>query len=238
MKKSEWFLGMAKISSVTVAVSYVFYGTVYVMPLLFPIWIIYFRDWFYDMSVRKEQEFREQFRDSIQILSSVLKAGYSVENAVKETARDISPMYPADARIRKEFSKMVYQLSVNMTAVSVLEKFAERMNQEDVSDFVYIFSISKKTGGDSIAIIRKSVRIISEKIETEKEIQTIIAARKMEFNIMCVVPFGIILYMKAAFDDFMSVLYGNAAGITVMTICLMIYMAAYIVGRKIVYIPI
>lgn len=229
---------MIKISLITALVSYIFYGTVYIMPLLFPIWIIYFRDWFYDISVRKELEFREQFRDSIQILSSALKAGYSVENAMRETARDISPMYPEDARIRKEFTKMVYQLSVNMTAVSVLEKFAERMNQEDVSDFVHIFSISKKTGGDSINIIRKSVRIISEKIETEKEIQTIISARKMEFNIMCAVPFGIIVYMKAAFGDFMSVLYGNVAGIIIMTICLMVYMAAYIWGRKIIYIPI
>ena len=55
---------------------------------------------------------------------------------------------------------------------------------------------------------------------------------------MCVVPFAIILYMKATFGEFLGALYGNAAGVCVMTVCLLLYVAAYRTGRKIIRIEV
>ena len=143
-----------------------------------------------------------QFRDSIQAAASALKAGYSVENAIREAGRDIAPMYGEDTRIRIEYARMTHQLDMNMTAEDVLSGFAERTGQEDVENFVNVFSAAKKSGGDSISVIRNAVKIISEKIDTEKEIQTMLASKKLEFDIMCAVPFVIILYMKLTFGDF------------------------------------
>ena len=42
-----------------------------------------------------------------------------------------------------------------------------------------------------------------------------LAARKLEFDIMCVIPFGIILYMKLTFGEFIGILYGNITGAAV-----------------------
>ena len=133
---------------------------------------------------------------------------------------------------------MAHQIDMNMTAGTVLDRFAQRMGQEDVENFVNVFTAAKKSGGDSIAIIRNSVRLISEKIETEKEIRTMIASQKLEFDIMCAVPFAIILYMKLTFGDFLGVLYETAAGACVMTVCLLVYLAAYRIGRKIIRIDV
>ena len=108
---------------------------------------------------------------------------------------------------------------------------------EDGVSFVYT-PLEKKSGGDSIAIIRNSVRLISERIDTEKEIRTMIASQKLEFDIMCAVPFAIILYMKMTFGEFLGTLYGNKVGICVMTICLLLYAAAYRLGRKIIRIEV
>ncbi len=41
-----------------------------------------------------------------------------------------------------------------------------------------------------------------------------------------------ILYMKITFREFLDVLYGNMAGVVIMTVCLGIYVAAYSLGRK------
>lgn len=207
-------------------------------PVLIPVWFLYMRDWLTDMVRKKEYQFRIQFRDSIQAMSAVLKAGYSVENAIREVGKELAPMYEKDSRIRKEYGRMAYQLDMKMPAVNVLEEFAERTGQEDVEDFVTVFAVAKKNGGDSITIIRNAVKIISEKIDTEKEIQTMIASTKLEFEIMCAVPFAIILYMKLTFGDFLSVLYGNLAGMVIMTICLCVYLGAYSIGRRIIRIEV
>lgn len=218
--------------------AYVFYDSFAASVLMIPVGIFYMRDCISDLEEKKEREFLGQFRDSIQAVAAGLKAGYSVENAIRGAERDIEPLYGPDKRIRREFSLMIRQLDMNMAAGPVLEAFAGRTGQEDVENFVNVFAAAKKSGGDSIAVIRNAVRLISDRIDTEKEIRTMIASQKLEFDIMCVVPFAIILYMKVTFGEFLGALYGNAAGICVMTVCLLIYAAAYRTGRKIVRIEV
>ena len=238
IRKYEYAIGILKATAAVAVMLYVFYDSFIPAPLLRPVWLIYMRDWQADISRKKEQELRLQFRDSIQVMASALKAGYSVENAIREAGRDISPVYSEETRIRKEFERMERQMDMNMSAEEVLQGFAERTGQEDIENFVNVFAAAKKSGGDSIAIIRDAVKIISGKIDTEKEIQTMLASKKMEFDIMCAVPFVIILYMKLTFGEFLSVLYGNMAGAAIMSICICVYMGAYVYGRKIIRIEV
>ena len=238
IRKYEYAIGILKATAAVAVMLYVFYDSFIPAPLLFPVWLIYMRDWQADISRKKEQELRLQFRDSIQVMASALKAGYSVENAIREAGRDISPVYSEEKRIRKEFERMERQMDMNMSVEEVLQGFAERTGQEDIENFVNVFAAAKKSGGDSIAIIRDAVKIISGKIDTEKEIQTMLASKKLEFDIMCAVPFVIILYMKLTFGDFLSVLYGNMAGAAIMSICICVYMGAYVYGRKIIRIEV
>ena len=224
--------------SLVLLAAYVFYDSFGAALILIPAGIFYMRDCIADLSEKKEREFLGQFKDSIQAVAAGLKAGYSVENAIRGAERDIEPLYGPDKRIRREFSLMTRQLDMNMSTGAVLDEFAGRTGQEDVENFVNVFAAAKKSGGDSIAIIRNAVQLISDRIDTEKEIRTMIASQKLEFDIMCVVPFAIILYMKATFGEFLGALYGNAAGVCVMTVCLLLYVAAYRTGRKIIRIEV
>ena len=197
-----------------------------------PIALLYVKNWEEECCKQKKEEFREQFRESIQTLSAILKVGYSVENATRETWKEIRPIYKKKTRIIKEYETMVHQLDLNMTAEEVMKQFADRVKEEDVENFVTVFGAAKRLGGDSIAIIRHAADAIGEKMEVEREIQVMLTSKKLEFKIMCVIPFVIILYMRSAFPEFMAVLYGNLAGTLFMTICLMVYLTAYQLGKK------
>ena len=197
-----------------------------------PIALLYVKNWEEECCKQKKEEFREQFRESIQTLSAILKVGYSEENAIRETWKEICPIYKKKTRIIKEYETMVHQLDLNMTAEEVMKQFADRVKEEDVENFVTVFGAAKRLGGDSIAIIRHAADAIGEKMEVEREIQVMLTSKKLEFKIMCVIPFVIILYMRSAFPEFMAVLYGNLAGTLFMTICLMVYLTAYQLGKK------
>lgn len=197
-----------------------------------PIALLYVKNWEEECCKQKKEEFREQFRESIQTLSAILKVGYSVENTIRETWKEICPIYKKKTRIIKEYETMVHQLDLNMTAEEVMKQFADRVKEEDVENFVTVFGAAKRLGGDSIAIIRHAADAIGEKMEVEREIQVMLTSKKLEFKIMCVIPFVIILYMRSAFPEFMAVLYGNLAGTLFMTICLMVYLTAYQLGKK------
>ncbi len=61
----------------------------------------------------------------------------------------------------------------------------------------------------------------------------ITSAKKLEQNIMNLVPIGIILYMRLTSAEMFNKLYGNAVGILIMTICLVIYFAARMLASHI-----
>ena len=203
-----------------------------------PLTGFYLHIWQQEQCRRKEQEFRGQFKESIRALAAALNVGYSVENALREAAVEMRALYKKDSRIRREYDRMIYQMDMNRTAEQVMGDFAERVEQEDVIGFTAVFTAAKRTGGDSIQIIRNAVKDISEKMEVENEIDTLLSAKKLEFRIMCVIPMGIILYMKLAFPEFMQVLYGNLFGGAVMSMCLGIYLAAWRIGKGIVEIEV
>lgn len=213
--------------------AYLFYDTLAACIVLCPVGAGYLHEWIEERCRKKELEFRSQFQNSIQIMASLLKTGYSVENAIRETEKELKPLYPEESRIRREYQRMGRELGMNLSAEDVLKSFANRVQQEDVENFVTVFAAAKRIGGDSIGILRETVRIISGKIETEREIQTLLASKKLEFRIMCVIPLGMVFYMRLAFPEFLSVLYGNLVGILLMSGCLGIYLYAFRVGSRI-----
>ncbi len=93
---------------------------------------------------------------------------------------------------------------------------------------------AKRSGGDLIRIIRDTTEVINEKLEVKREISTIISAKKLEQSIMNMVPVGIVLYMRLTSGGMFDKLYGNAVGIIVMTVCLLIYFAAKMLADQIV----
>ena len=63
--------------------------------------------------------------------------------------------------------------------------------------------------------------------------QVLISAKRFEQNIMSVIPFAIICYVGVASGGYFDPLYETSVGKIVMTVCLVIYVTAYMLGRKI-----
>ena len=55
---------------------------------------------------------------------------------------------------------------------------------------------------------------------------------------MNMVPFFIIFYISISSPGFFDVLYHNPFGIVLMSICMVVYMAAYLMSEKIVNISV
>lgn len=214
--------------------AYLFYDSLVAVTALLPLGAVCLHEWREEYCGKKELEFRSQFQNSIQILASLLKAGYSVENALRETEKELKPLYLPESRIRKEYERMSRELDMNLPVEQVLDHFAKRVRQEDVENFVIVFATAKRMGGDSIGILGDTVRMIAGKIETEREIETILASKKLEFRMMCLIPLGMVFYMRLAFPEFLSVLYGNFTGGVLMSVCLGVYVSAYRIGNRII----
>lgn len=187
---------------------------------------------------KRQQELSRQFLDGMQSVSVALSAGYSVETAFGEALKELRTMYDEEAMIVREFRYITVQLNMNRSLEELLLGLAGRSGIEDIRNFADIFSAAKRTGGNLIAIIRNTVLMISQKEETKREIDTCLAGKRMEQNIMSGIPCLILIYVQLVSPGFLDGMYHNPAGVLVMTACLGVYALAWFWGRKIVNIEV
>ncbi len=183
---------------------------------------------------KREQEMISQFQGMLQVVSGLLKAGYSIENAFREGEKDFARLYGKEGVMFREFSAINHQLEMNISIEKLLEELAERSGIEEIDSFSQVFGFAKRGGGDIVKIFQDSVEKIAERVEVAREIETVIAAKKLEQKIMALVPGGILVYMGVGMPEFLAPLYGNSAGAAVMTGCLLAYGAACRMAQKIV----
>ncbi|WP_342757865.1 type II secretion system protein F [Kineothrix sedimenti] len=210
------------------------WGAIFLSPLLF----LYMKEKKKAIALKKRREIQIQFKDAILSVSANQKAGYSVENSFKQAYADMVLLYGKNSLICRELYIIGAGLGNNVILEKLLYDFAKRSQTEDVLEFAQVFAVAKRSGGNMTEIIERSASVIDEKVETEKEIQVLLAARQMEQKIMNVIPFGIVLYIQITSKGFFDILYHNLPGIIIMTACLAAYIAAVMISRKIVNIEI
>ena len=218
--------------------AYFFYRSVWAMIFLLP---ISFEIMFYlDNTIceKNKQILKKQFREMILSMATNLKVGYSPENAFLEAYADLIQLYGKNSRIIYELDTIKKGLSVNLTLEKLLRDFEKRSHIEEISEFVDVFCLAKKTGGNLVEIIDSSSNMISQKISVDEEVEVITRAGKMERQIMMIIPFLIILYIEFTNQNFFTPLYHNLAGVLVMSVCLTVYFVSVKVSGKIISIRI
>lgn len=215
-------------------IAYLFYENIKAVVFLIPVGIFLYKKKINSAIESKKNQLKIQFKDAMTAVSFSLNVGYSMENSFKEAIQELRTLYGDNSMIVKEFNIIVNRVNRNEKLEDTLIDFARRSGIEDILCFAEVFCYAKVSGGDMISIIKNTVRTISEKIDTENEIQIVISSKKMEQKIMSIVPFGIITYLKLTSSDFICNLYGNMLGITVMSICLFMYFVSVLLANKIV----
>lgn len=156
------------------------------------------------------------FLDMLLYLQNGLAAGRSPESALEETARGLEHLYGQKGAIVSECRLMLSQMANGYSMERALEEFGERSRVEEIRQFAEVFSVAKRTGGEIGRVIRQTGGVLSDKLELKRELHTAIAAKEMEFRIMCMVPHGILLYLKLCAPSMSAPLYHNAFGTVFM----------------------
>ena len=232
-KRGELLLSCIISAVLVLFLTYFFYRSLWALPILSPIGIYFFGTVCRKKQEKEKEELTVQFRECILAVSTSLQAGYSAENAFVECIKDMRMMYGEESLICSELEQIRRGLNINVTLEELLQDFAGRSGCEEISEFAQIFSLAKRSGGNIAEIIRNSAVLIGRQIELRQELRTLLAGRRMELNIMKVMPFGISLYISFSTPGYFEPLYHNIAGVAIMTGCLAVYLAAYVMGEAV-----
>lgn len=186
---------------------------------------------------KKRNDLKLQFRELLDALSTSLGSGKNVMDAFKSAYDDLSIIYSEEAAIIQELSIINDGIHNNVDVEKSLMDFGLRSGIEDIESFANVFETCYRKGGNIKDVIKNTQQIITEKMEVEMEIQTVVAASSNEQMIMTVLPIGLIAIIKMMSPEFAGN-FVTPVGLIATTIAIVMFVAAYFVGKKILAIKI
>ena len=217
---------------VVLLLAYFFYRSVFaVLPLSFT-GILAFRYLYAGRLAGQQEELGQQFRECILAVSVTLQSGYAIENAFLESEQDMNLLFGENSFICEELRVIRRGLHINIPLEELLRDFGARSNCEEIVWFAEVFSIAKRNGGNLVEIIRGTAELIGRKLDAKREIAAILSGKRMELAIMEGMPFLFFLYIGLTNPGYFDTLYHNLSGIAIMTGCLIVYLAAFALGER------
>ena len=175
---------------------------------------------------------KNQFRDMLEALTTNLGAGKNVNDSFHSVYEDMKVQYDEGAYILNELYVIIAGMANNVDVEDLLYDFGQRSGSEDISSFANVFKICYRKGGNIKDTIRNTHSILSEKMEINEDIETVVTANKTEQNIMLVMPIMLIALIKFMSPDFSSN-FTSPAGIIATTIAVAMFVTSYFVGKNV-----
>lgn len=233
MNYKERITGFAIGCAIGILVMYVFFRVWIVSAVVgIIVGILFQRPYQQHLLEKRKQGLLLQFKDMMEALSSSYAAGMNTPMAFEESYQDLKTIYGPQANIVQEIKIITMGLKNNIVIEDLLDDFAKRSGLDDVDSFASVFRVANRQGANIRHIVNETKEMLSEKIEIEMEIQTILSGNKNQLNIMLVMPIVIMLSLSSM--GTMSAVANTPLNIIVKIIVMAIIAFAYVIGRKIV----
>ena len=225
-----WLL--CKLGGMLGLLAFTFYRSPWALLPLAPWGIWSFRRELQKLRQRKLEELERQFQECILSVAAGLKAGYSLENAFRESEKDMRAMFGRRSQILGELQELYRGLGNNISLEKLIWDMSLRRGSSYIREFGEILSVAGKTGGNLVEIMGNTARIMQERIAAKAEIDDVLSGKKLEGTIMKGIPFFLIFYVQLDNPGYFDPLYHNIFGVVLMTGCLAVYLfSTYLIEK-------
>lgn len=182
---------------------------------------------------KRKHNLRTQFFDMLESLAVAMRAGSPMFKAVESARDDLKVIYGEESDIIVELTLILGKFKNGVPLSSSFSNFAKRCELDDVNSFASIYSTIEGKSSRADEIVKKTQEIISDKMEIEMEIETLMAGAKNEANIMLVMPLIIIWSLGYVGAGFLDAIYTTPSGRITATIGLFMFFISYVMMKKI-----
>lgn len=175
---------------------------------------------------------RVQFFDMLEAMSVAMRAGNPPLKALESARIDLAMIYPEDSDILREVDVIMQRFHNAIPLSKAFSDFAQRSGLEDVASFASIYATIEGKSSRADEIVRETQQLISDKMEIEMEIDTLMTAAKSEVNIMLFMPLVILAVIGYAGAGFMDAIYTTFLGRVVATGGFIVFIISFWMARK------
>jgi tight adherence protein B len=155
---------------------------------------------------RRRKQFEPILPDTLQLLASTLRAGYSLMQGVEAVSQEVSePM-------GRELRRVVTEARLGRPLEEALEGIAGRMESGDFAWAVMAIRIQREVGGNLAELLVTVAETMTERERLRRDVNALTAEGKMSAIVLGVLPVGLGLFIYSSNPDYMEPLFEETVG--------------------------
>ena len=176
--------------------------------------------------------FNEQLEDALTSMSSALKSGFSINQAIDVVAQENR------RPISVEFRLLQQEIRLGVPLEEALQKMADRLKSDDFELVAMAIITARQTGGELTVIFQRLAGVIRERTRIQGRLRSMTAQGRLQAYVVGLMPFILMLAMNYVAPKMMSAFFDSLVGIGIIAgVCVMVTIG-FLIIRKITTIDI
>ena len=172
-----------------------------------------------------------EFKEFLNGIHSELLVGQSFRNAVDSTII----LHQVQSETLKESLLFLNKsLKHGVSDVVAWQQLSNNLDIKYITEFVNVLEVTYAYSGNIVEIIKNTIHTISDAIDLALELRVMIAAKRLEFYMMMLLPILLLGLLSYSQYEYMSVLYQSTLGRIVMTGVLIGMTVSFYIGNEII----
>ena len=177
---------------------------------------------------KRRQLFLNLLPDALEIIVRSIKSGYPINSAIGMVADSLP------AEVGEEYLRIVHEASFGYSFAEAITRFAERMDEPDVSFFAVVVNIQQETGGNLSEVLTNLSRVIRQRQQLKLKIRALSAEGRITVWILVGIAASMIGIVQLMTPGHFEPLVGTSAGHTVIIAVGCAFFSAFLAIKKII----
>jgi tight adherence protein B len=170
----------------------------------------------------------DQLADTLSILASSLRAGYSFLQALDTVSKEIGE--PSAT----EFQRVVAEIRLGRPIDDALSAMAERVGSPDLHWAVIAVNVQREVGGNLAEVLDIVANTVRERAYIRRQIRVLSAEGRISVAILAGLPFVIALYLAIVRPEYIGLLFTTTVGnVMVVFAVLLMTLGVWIMSRMV-----
>lgn len=159
---------------------------------------------------KRSRALNDQLADTLSILASSLRAGYSFLQALDTVSKEIGE--PS----AEEFQRVVAEIRVGRPVEDALLAMAQRVGSEDMLWAVLAMNVQRQVGGNLAEVLDIVANTVRERAFIRRQVRVLTAEGRISAAILSALPFLVMLYIAIVEADYIEPLFTTTRGLILL----------------------
>jgi tight adherence protein B len=163
-----------------------------------------------NVAARTRKKFENQLPDTLNLLATSLRAGYSLLQAIEAVGEE------AAEPTRREFGRAMAEIRLGRPINDAMGDIADRMVSQDFEWTVMAIGIQREVGGNLAEVLQTTSETMVQRNRLRREMKALTAEGRISAIVLSLMPVFLFIFISLANPDYMQPLIENTIGLVVL----------------------